>query len=114
MNNCACCCTKTLNFCNQNICGSIDFDISAQITGTHSLVTQFFGIQISIDKEFNAGDKLIFPLDGLNEGYQYTVELFDPEGTKILIRKNAIDYDCFKFRTVIGKVIEAPILESGS
>jgi hypothetical protein len=107
MNNCGCCCTNTLNFCDQNICGDIDFDIKAQANGEHTLVTHFLGIQIVIKKSFLDTQEIIFPLEGLNESYEYTVELFDPTGAKIIIRKNAIDYDCFKFKTVLSKSIAA-------
>lgn len=104
---CGCCCTNTLNFCNSPVCGDVDFDVLAQVAGTHKLITEFLGIQITIENEFGIGDKITFPTDQLNENFQYTVELFDPNGAKILIRKNDIDYDCFKFRTIINKTINA-------
>lgn len=100
--NCNCCCTHTLDFCEQDVCDLIDFDITAQVTGIHKLITFFLGRMITIQEQFDAGDKIKFPLDGLNENFQYTAELFDPAGTKILIRKNDVDYDCFKFKTVIN------------
>jgi hypothetical protein len=105
MSNCGCCCTNTLNFCAQNVCGDIDFDVKAQATGTHKMVTGFMGMQIIIENEITAGDNIAFPIDSLNENFQYTVELFDPNGSKILIRKNDIDYDCFKFKTYINVTI---------
>jgi len=105
MNTCGCCCTNTLNLCNQNVCDSADFDVLAQVTGTHKLVTEFLGMQITIEADFGVGDNITFPIDQLNENYQYTVELFDPNDAKILIRKNDIDYDCFRFKTVINKTI---------
>ncbi len=105
MSNCACCCTNTLNFCEQDVCGSIDFDIKAQVNGVHKLVTYFLATKITMSKTFAVDDEISFDLDGLNEGYEYTAELFDPEGTKILIRKSGVDYDCFKFRTTINVTI---------
>lgn len=115
MNNCGCCCTNTLGYCNQNICGDgIDFDIVAQADGEYTLATEFLGITIHITKTFAEGEEIIFPIDSLNEGYQYTVELFDPTGAKVLISKTGVNYDCFKFRTVINKTIEVAAEESGS
>lgn len=100
--NCACCCTNTLSFCTQNVCGEIDFDIKAQVAGVHKLVTEFLGVQITIRKIFAIGDNLIFPLNLLNENFEYTVNLYDPDGTQIIIAKGGIDYDCFKFKTIIS------------
>lgn len=98
-----CCCTNTLDFCRQGICGDgIDFDILAQVSGVHTLLIDFLGIQISVLASFEVGDKIIFPTNLLNENYQYTGNIFDPNGAKILIRKNDIDYDCFKFLTTIS------------
>lgn len=102
MNNCGCCCTNTLNYCDQNVCDSVDFDITAQIAGTHKLSTEFLGIKLTIEETFSIGESLVFPIDKLNENFQYTVELFDPNGAKIVIHKNDIDYDCFRFKTVIN------------
>lgn len=110
---CQCLCTNTLKFCNQNICGpGIDFDIKAQILGVHKLITYFLNLQIIIEAEFAVDEQIIFPISELNENYEYTVELFDPLGNKIAIRKNDIDYDCFKFRTIIQKVLVAVEVES--
>lgn len=116
MNNCGCCCKNTLNFCDQDVCGSgIDFDITAQMSGEHILHLTFLGvISFKIAKTFGAGDEIIFPIDTLNEDYQYTSELFDPNGDKIVISKNGIDYDCFRFKTVINKLITIVPAESGS
>ena len=112
--NCGCCCTNTLNFCNANICdGEIDFDIKAQIAGIHKFVTEFLGFQITIENEFEIGDEIIFPIDELNESYQFTGQLFDPNGAKILIRKDTIDYDCFKFRIILGVTLnKVNVIES--
>lgn len=98
----SCCCDKILFFCKQKSCGEIDFDVKAQLEGVHKLVTTFIGVEITIEKSFLPDDKIIFPLDQLNENYTYTCQLFDPEGNKILIRKDDVDYDCFVFETVIS------------
>lgn len=97
-----CCCTKTLNFCTQNVCGEIDFDIVAIDPGVYVLVTEYLGVQITIAKTFAAGEQIVFPLSLLNENYEYTVNLFEPGGSQVVISKDSVDYDCFKFKTVIN------------
>ena len=116
MNNCGCCCTRILNLCDQDVCGNgIDFNITAQSDGEHTLHLTFLGvISFKIKKTFTTRDEIIFPVDQLSEDYQYTTELFDPNGDKILIAKNGIDYDCFRFKTVINKTITVAAIESGS
>lgn len=110
---CSCCCTNTLNFCDQDVCGSIDFDIKAQITGIHKLVTYFLNSKITIEASFGVDDEIIFPLDLLNEDYEYTAEVYDPTGARVLIRKDSIDYDCFKFKTVVNINLVQVAEESG-
>lgn len=109
----SCCCTKTYNYCKQNVCGEIDFDVLAQISGTHTLKTEFLGKSITIEKDFIVEDNIVFPLDQLNENFEYTVELYDPEGAKIIIESEGVDYDCFKFRTMINETVNL-VTESGS
>jgi hypothetical protein len=112
MSNCGCCCINTLNYCDQNVCGSIDFDIEAQINGVHKLSTEFLGTKLVIEEIFTIGENLVFPIDKLNENFQYTVELFDPNGAKIIVRRDDIDYDCFKFKTAVLITLNAIIEES--
>lgn len=97
-----CCCTNTLSFCTQNVCGEIDFDILANDPGVYTLIADYLGIQITITKEFSAGEQIIFPLNLLNESYEYTCSIFEPGGSQVVISKNSIEYNCFKFKTVIN------------
>lgn len=100
-----CCCTNTLNFCTQNVCGEIDFDILAINSGVHTMVAEFLGVQVTISKEFLAGEKIIFPLSLLNESYEYTVNIFEPNGSQVVISKAGIEYDCFKFKTILNVAV---------
>lgn len=99
---CKCCCTNTLDLCDQNICDGVDIGIAAQVPGVHRLVTYVLEQMVVLEAEFIFGEQIIFPLDNMMENYQFTAELFDPIGTKILIRKGNVDYDCFRFKTVIA------------
>lgn len=108
-----CCCTNTLKYCDQNICGDgVDFNTTAQIPGVFKMVASFLNTQVVIEAEFAMDDELIFPISDLNENYEYTVELFDPNGDRILIQKDDVNYDCFKFKTVIQKTLVTVEIES--
>lgn len=107
-----CCCTRVLNLCNQNVCGDVEFEATAEIPGVYKMVVQFLNMSFAIEVEFAQDEILIFPLGELNENYEYTVELFDPNGDKVTITKDAVEYDCFKFRTIIQKTLVAVEVES--
>lgn len=98
---CPCVCSKVLDYCNQNVCDSVDFDIEANVGGEHKLITDFLGVEVELSETFQIGDRIIFPITGLNESYQFTCELYDPNGSQITINKDGVQYDCFKFQTRI-------------
>lgn len=97
--NCNCCCTKTLDFCDQDVCGELDLDIKAQLPGVHTLVVHFLNVQYSLQSDLQVDENIVFSLEGLNENYTYTATLFDPNGKQILIKKSGVEYDCFTFHT---------------
>lgn len=102
--NCGCCCLKTLDLCDTDICdGGLDLNVYAQSPGEHKFITYFAGMRIEVKESFNFGDRIIFPIGDLNENYQYIAEAYDPGGNRILIRKNSVQYNCFKFKTVLTK-----------
>ena len=108
-----CCCVRVLNFCNQNICGNgIEFEATAEIPGVYKMIVSFLNTEFTIEQEVAMSDPLLFPLDQLNENFEFTAEIFDPNGDKVTITKDAVEYDCFKFRTVIRKVLVAVEVES--
>lgn len=100
--------------CNQNICGDgVEFTLTAEMPGVYKLVTSFLNIKIVIEQEFELDDQLIFPIDKLNENYEYTVEIYDPLGDKVTMAGSGEpEYDCFKFRTVIQRTLVAVDVES--
>lgn len=102
-----CCCKNILDFCSVGTCEEsvIDFGIKALHEGTHKLVTTFKGVEFTIEKDFLVDDKLTFPTGALNENYEFQCQLYDPEGTQILINKDGIEYDCFQFTTKISYAI---------
>ena len=99
---CQCQCTNTLDFCDQDVCGEIDFDVLAQVEGDHTLKLDYLQTKITLTQSFQVEEKIIFPVTSLNENFQYTGELYDPNGVKIVISKNGVEYDCIKFNTVVN------------
>lgn len=109
---CKCCCEKTLNLCNQDTCNGVDLGITAQIPGAHKLKVYFLETMVTLEEEFVVGEQVIFPLDNLNENFEFIGELYDPIGNRIAINKNGIEYDCFKFRAMIGVTHSNVVLSS--
>ena len=98
---CPCVCTNVLDYCNQNVCDTIDFGVLASVAGEHKLITDFLGVEIQLTASFSIGERIVFPITGLNENFQYTCELFNPDDIQITINKDGVQYDCFKFQTKI-------------
>lgn len=99
-----CCCTKILNLCKVAVCGEAELDlhVTAQVEGEHELRLNYLGVQLSLKETFEADGAIKFPTAELNENYTYLGELFDPNGDKILIQKDGINYDCIQFETVLS------------
>lgn len=98
----SCCCTKILELCKVNSCGDINTGILATDTGIHKLVVDFLNVQLQVDAEINIGDEIIFPASTLNESYKFTGYIIGPDGEKMTLTKDAVDYDCLSFETVIA------------
>jgi hypothetical protein len=99
---CPCNCTNTLDFCNQPVCGTINFDVKTQMEGAYTMVIDYLDRQITLTETIETDQDIVFDISVLNENYQFTAELYDPLGAKILIRKDDIEYDCVKFKTVVN------------
>lgn len=104
---CDCCCVKTLRLCKTSACDDIDFGITAQTPGKHSLVIEFLGREITITKTFAADDEITFPASSLNENFTFKGKLFDPFDKQIVIRKDDIYYDCVEFKIIANATIAA-------
>lgn len=96
---CNCCCTNTLRLCKAPVCGTIDFGITAQLAGIYRMVFEFLGVEYTRYKEFEVDEAIIFPLDGMNESYTFTVRIYEPDNKQVVIQKDDIEYDCFEFET---------------
>ena len=96
-----CSCNKILDFCSTPACsnGSLDLQIKAQLDGIYTLITDFLGAEVKIPQDFLIDDRIVFPTEGLNEEYTYLAKVYDPAGDQVVILKDAIEYDCFRFST---------------
>lgn len=105
-----CCCVKTLNLCNTPVCGSILFDLDAEL-GTeggiiYKLVLDYLGNQITIYEEQTEGDNIHFDVSGLNEGFEYTGQVYDANGDLISFLSGSETFDCIKFKTIVSIEID--------
>jgi hypothetical protein len=103
---CDCCCKKTLNLCSVSVCDDgIDLGITAQVDGVHKMIVDFLGVQYVITQTFAVDDKIIFPVDRLNERFTYSARVYEPDGKQVLIEKSGVTYDCFKFKTTLSVTV---------
>ncbi len=102
-----CCCIKTLNLCNVNVCGTLTLDQSATasesgVANVYTLVLDYLNIVVSIIGEQTEGENIAFDVSSLNENYQYTGKIYDSAGNQVSILYNEEEYDCIKFKTVVS------------
>ena len=100
-----CCCLKTLDLCTVPICGRLELNVTAMDAGSpggtsYKLVLDFLSYQISVEQEQVEGQNVSFDVSMLNENYQYTGQLFDPNGDLVTIEDSPNSYDCIKFKTI--------------
>lgn len=96
-----------MKLCKVSACDDIDLGITAQVSGSHKLVVDFLGREITITKTFAASDEITFPASSLNENFTFSAKLYDPTGKQIVIRKDDVDYDCVEFKIVANATIAA-------
>jgi len=101
-----CCCSKTLKMCSVNICdGIIDLGVVAQTSGIFKLMLNFLGGKVTIEQEFDEDEEIIFNISSLNENFEYSGKLFEPDDDQVILNKDGVEYDCFKFSTYINQTI---------
>lgn len=99
---CPCKCENFLDYCEQDVCGEIDFDVLVQTAGIHKLILDYLGNQLTLSSDLGSGDKIVFDISNLNENFQYTGEIYDPSGARVVITKDSVEYDCVRFKTQIN------------
>lgn len=97
--NCTNCTTVYELGCKQH-CESIELPVDSEYTGTATLNTNFNGVMVSQSFEVTTGEPITVPMAGLNEDYEYNIQLRNEEGEVITlsIGSPSVDYDCFSVK----------------
>lgn len=106
----SCCCQNSLNLGCINPCLPLQISYISPADGTYILELNS-GIRTDqISATIDAGEPLIFNINGINEDMQYQCKIY-LSGT-VLSFKDAADtvFDCFTFTTKIGTVANADSL----
>lgn len=113
---CNCCCKNILRLCKVGVCNDavINLGITAQVVGVHRLVLYFLDTEFTIRKNFAVDEQVTFPTADLNENYVYTARVYEPDGKQVIIRKDAVDYDCIEFETVMSYAVNEISEEASS
>jgi len=96
-------CDNCLNIydmgCMQH-CGDIELEQVSDFTGTATLNTFFNGNTIVQSFPVTEGETVVIPMDGLNENYEYNIQLKDSAGEVITLVFGSPEenYDCFKIK----------------
>lgn len=108
----SCCCQNSLDLGCINSCLPLRISYIAPAAGTYILDLSS-GIRADqITTKIDAGEPLIFDLNGINEDIKYQCKVY-LSGTALSFKDaKGIIYDCFTFTTKIGTVANAdsPIL----
>jgi hypothetical protein len=96
-------CDNCLNIydmgCMQH-CGEIELEQVSEFTGIATLNTFFNGNTIVQSFPVTEGEPVVIPMDGLNENYEYNIQLKDAAGEVITLVFGSPEenYDCFKIK----------------
>lgn len=106
-----CCCLRVLNLCNVPVCGSLVIEKVAEglpsgaesgALNEYQLKIDFLNTQITLTEEQTDGENIHFDVSALNENFEFTGEVYDSEGNKVTITIGEVEYDCVKFKTIMG------------
>lgn len=105
-----CCCLNILNLCNVAVCGTLEINqVATAESGAesgaeniYSLVLDYLETTVTITQDQTAGENIRFNVGNLNENYQYTGKIYDSAGNAVTIFDSPNEYDCIKFKTIMG------------
>lgn len=80
----------------------LDIGITAQQNGVYKFKLDFLGSEVVLQETLEVDDEISFDITGLNENMTFTGQLYQPDGKQIIIKKNGVNHDCIKFKTVIS------------
>lgn len=85
--------------CHQH-CDSVPIGIDANYTGTMTLKTIFNGTSVVQTFEVTNGEEIAVPLDGLNENYEFDIQLLGEDGELFSLEYPSETYDCVKIKVM--------------
>lgn len=96
------CCTNTLALGCFDKCAVVeltDFAYTQAGVHTHEYGLSFFRNKQSFDVEI--GDKVQIDCTLLNESAEHILRIKQPDGTYFTFVKDAVEYDCISFKTIL-------------
>lgn len=94
------CCDNTYKLGCFNHCSTIKFG-TADATKTLTGIFTFAGSSYPLAIPIVTGQQYSIPLSGLNENAEYTLKLYNSDGTIYTITINDVEYDCFSLKTMV-------------
>lgn len=81
-------------------CLEVTLETNSSYTGTATLNTFFNGTVITQSFDVTVDEPIVVPMDGLNENYEYNIQLMDSDGEVIVLTfgSPSEEYDCFKIK----------------
>ncbi len=90
------------NFGSVSACGSLNFKAPAPESGKYTLRCFYLDSCVDIEKHFDYGEDLSFPVEKLNESYKFNAVVISPQDNFLSVKYGEIVYNKFSFRTSIG------------
>ena len=106
------CCSTPYNFGCFGHCSAIYTGVDSDFTGNLSGVFTFAGISVQRDIAVENGEEIVIALSGLNETALYSLSLYDEDGQLYPLVIGDVEYDCFKFKTMVvynGTAVDVPV-----
>lgn len=93
-------CTNIYDFGCLQHCLEVTLGTNSSYTGTATLNTFFNGTVITQSFDVTVDEPIVVPMDGLNENYEYNIQLMDSDGEVIVLTfgSPSEEYDCFKIK----------------
>jgi len=89
-------CTNVFDFGCIPHCEGLFIGQNATETGTWTLHTNFNGTSVIQEFEVVDGEEIELPMSGLNESYEFSIQIKDSEGTVFTFTIEDIEYNCVK------------------
>lgn len=99
-----CCCLKIYTIgCVYGCSPMLHIGVEAPTTGIYTLRYDYLGLSYTTQINFAEDEEIIFELIDM-AFTDYICEVIKPDGTKLTLNADSVDYDCFRF-TVVPEII---------